>query len=66
MLNKAPEIIDEFYLHFLGNLTTTGSVILDGVGLYSIYYGLKIIANEMRSPYFNYDEMLRICEKTKN
>jgi putative Mn2+ efflux pump MntP len=53
--------INTYYLQFLGNMTTTGSILLDCVGLYSIYYGLKIVANELRSPYYHYDEMLRIC-----
>jgi hypothetical protein len=34
---------------------------MDCIGLYSIYYGLKLISNELRSPYYNYEEMLRIC-----
>jgi hypothetical protein len=60
----APVQIDQHYLQFLGHLTTTGSIVLDCVGLYSIYYGLRIVANELRSPYYHYDEMLRICNET--
>jgi len=54
-------IINQENLQFLNNLTA-GSVVLNFIGAYSIYYGLKISANELRSPYFHYDEMLRICQ----
>lgn len=57
-------VIDEYYLQFLSQMTTTGFIILDCIGAYSIYYGLKIVANELRSPYYHYDEMLRICNES--
>lgn len=34
-------------------------------GAYSAYYGLRLIFSEFKSPYLNYDEMLRICNKNE-
>lgn len=64
--NTIHNAITEYHLQVLSNMTTTGSIILDCVGLYSIWYGVKIITNELRSPYYHYDEMLRICNNQKH
>ena len=57
-------VLNQYFLPFLTNLTTTGILVLDCVGAYTIYYGLKIVANELRSPYYHYDEMIRICNES--
>lgn len=38
---------NEYYLQFLRNVTTTDLLILNSIGVYSIYYGLKIAVNEL-------------------
>lgn len=54
----------------IGFLTATGSFLGtlggSGVGGYSAYYGITTIFNEFKSPYLNYDEMLRICNKNED
>jgi hypothetical protein len=54
---------NSYYLSFLSQMTTTDSIALDCVGVCSIIYGFRIITNELRSPYYHYDEMLRICSE---
>jgi hypothetical protein len=54
------------YLQYLSHITGMGSIAVDAFGVSCIFFGLRIIANELRSPYFNYDEMLRICNESVN
>lgn len=61
----ATPVLSSQYLVFLSGLTSMGIIGLDIFGICSVVYGLKIFANELRSPYFNYDEMLRICNDDK-
>lgn len=53
--------------HLLGGSLITGSALgliaLNISGLYAIKYGTKIISSELKSPYYDYDEMIRICQK---
>lgn len=58
-------ILSAQYSAFLSGVTGIGLIGLDILGVMSVTYGLKIFANELRSPYFNYDEMLRICNNDK-
>lgn len=61
---SSPILLSQFSA-FLSGLTSAGLIGFNVIGSASIGYGLTIFANELRSPYFNYDEMLRICNDDK-
>lgn len=46
--------------------STAGLIGMNAIGLYGIAYGIKLVISEFKSPYYNYDEMLRICNKKIN
>ena len=56
--------------NIVGGSIITGSTAeligTNAIGLYGIVYGIKLIISEFKSPYYNYDEMLRICNKKIN
>ncbi len=55
--------IDTLY-HFLNPLSIASSMGLFACGYKSAKYGGNLIISEMKSPYYDYDEMLRVITKS--
>jgi hypothetical protein len=62
-------VMSEYMADHIGFLMFSGSSLgyVCGCcgGCYSALYGIRLIFSEFKSPYLNYDEMLRICNKNE-